>query len=297
MVSHQVVTEDKNLITEELTDKNLEFGNIYDYQLRFTSSMVAHQLPFLETPADFLISTAAHGCSSNIYQGNDFESSSGLVTSSFAHYQSIEPVNVDSVLLNQQEYFDSEILNTELDFFRRNCNRKQSLDPSIGVEVCDPTQFHEDTLFIAELAEPVVLSSTINKEATNISIRDSDDDDMPKCLITQERFPQYDELTTSVEISSTKEDPECVIIPEINFNTLKSIQEDHIDKIHSAHISMVTHQLPVFDIPTEFSEFLISTAAHRCSVYRESDYFIESSLDNSMVAHQSKDIRKENEVE
>merc|ERR1712106_259204 len=92
MVSHQIDMEDKskeNLGKEELTGNNLESSEPIDYESMDINqqiplhSMVAHQLPCLETPtdfSDFLVSTASHGCLPRLHHENNDISDSGLMT-------------------------------------------------------------------------------------------------------------------------------------------------------------------------------------------------------------------------
>merc|ERR1719186_942962 len=101
------------------------------------SSMVSHQLPSIESPADFSefwVSTA----SLSSHQGDMVLSDSGLMTSMVAHQQS-----------NTNEYINDKTLDSELEFIHMNWHKAPFLDSSDGVEVCDPTlpEFQESDHF------------------------------------------------------------------------------------------------------------------------------------------------------
>merc|ERR1711892_1288787 len=127
MVSHQFssVLEDRrddNHVTKGMMREPMDIN-----LLPSPSSMVSHQLPSIESPADFSefwVSTA----SLSSHQGDMDLSDSGLMTSMVSHQQS-----------NKQEYINNKTLDSELDFIHMDFQKGSFLDTSFGVEVCDPT--------------------------------------------------------------------------------------------------------------------------------------------------------------
>eukprot|EP00092_Neocalanus_flemingeri_P030504 GFUD01033119.1.p1 GENE.GFUD01033119.1~~GFUD01033119.1.p1 ORF type:complete len:1199 (-),score=339.69 GFUD01033119.1:206-3802(-) len=309
MVSHHVIMEDKNIenvITDKLIENYLEMSKPIDHkgmdvvkQLPFPSSMVAHQLPFLETPvefSEFMVSAASHGYLSfkddSIMEDNGFETDHGMICSMVSHQASMEEndagVSTEDNTIESSETIDyatmsihqlplpSSMVSHQLPFSETPTEFSQFL-VSTASHGCLPNIHHGDDdesnagLFTSMVAHHQIIEpNNVNHNFKIITLKGNVEVsyDLPQCLKEQD-------CSTNLEVSNQKLDP-------------------HSDEeSQCSNISMVTHQLTVLDIPTQLSEYSCSAVTHGC-ISTHSDYFVESGLKDSMVAHQTMDIRSTN---
>eukprot|EP00092_Neocalanus_flemingeri_P008026 GFUD01008663.1.p1 GENE.GFUD01008663.1~~GFUD01008663.1.p1 ORF type:complete len:1310 (-),score=349.75 GFUD01008663.1:144-4073(-) len=302
MVSHQLFIADKsiaNYCTDVLTENNIKLSEPSEHeiinvnQLPFSSSIVSHQLQYLETPvefSEFLFSTASYECLSIKDESNMedscYETDPGMLCSMVSHQVVIGEKKIENMLtedLTENTLGSSETIDYE------TMNIHQLPLPSSMVShhlpiVETPTEFSEF------LVSHGCLPNTHYGDDYTL------DSGLQTSMVAHHQIIEADNVNHNLKTITLKENLEefHTNIPEIHSKTLKDIQEDSDEDSHSAPISLVTHQLAAHHIPTQCSEYLISSVPHGC-ISTQSDYFVESGLMDSMVAHQTTDIRSIND--
>merc|ERR1711892_147174 len=276
MVSHQFssVMEDRrddNHVTKGLTSEPMDVN-----QIPSPSSMVSHQLPSIETSADFsefLVSTA----SLSSHQGDIDLSDSGLMTSMVTHQQS-----------NKQEYIDDKTLDSELDSIHMDCHKATFLDPLIGVEVCDPTltEFQESDHF-----KESDFDHSIGAHQSRDIKQENAEDDVENTFVThqapatckEDDVQEMENLSQSLNTENILK--EYAPLEREKFQSIQEGLESVPDEFHIT--SLVSHQLQSMAICDQFEylDYIPSMASHQdMPTIDEEEADIEANL-GSMVTH------------
>merc|ERR1711892_869369 len=276
MVYHQLssVLEDRrddNHVTKGLTSEPMNIN-----QLPSPSSMVSHQLPSIETPADFskfLVSTA----SLTSHQGDIDLSDSGFMTSMVTHQQS-----------NEQEYIDDKTLDSELDSIHMDCHKETFLDPLIGVEVCDPTltEFQESDHFKESDFDHFIgthQSRDIKQENAEDDVENTFISHQAHASCIEDDVQEMENLSQSLNTEDILK--EYAPLEREKFQSIQEGLESVPDEFHIT--SLVSHQLQSMAICDQFEylDYIPSMASHQdMPTIDEEEADIEANL-GSMVTH------------
>merc|ERR1711892_492753 len=167
---------------------------------------------------------------------------------------------------NKQEYIDDKTLDSELDSIHMDCHKATFLDPSIGVEVCDPTltEFRESDHF-----KESDFDHSIGAHQSRDIKQENPEDDVENNFVfhqahasfTEDDVQKMENLSQSLNTENILK--EYAPLEREKFQSIQEGLESVPDEFHIT--SLVSHQLQAMAICDQFEylDYISSMASHQ----------------------------------